>query len=298
MKINLPKINIPGPAKLVIKLLILAAIIFLIVGKIDEKLLLSVISKAKPQWVVLAIILFAISKLVSAFRFNEFLKTENIRLPAWDNVRLYWLCMYYNLLLPGGISGDAYKIRVLMERFGNSFKRLLTLTLMDRISGLIALIQIGFCLFAVLKFSGYWYVALILLVISFVASWYLFRRIIGRKVQVWILTTLFSWAVQGAQCLSVLALCFAFGLFLHAPDYILLFLVSSVVAMIPITIGGAGAREITFLFGAQYLQIQEEKAVAFAFLIYLISTGISLCGIVFSFSKKKADHSGMNGQQY
>ncbi len=286
MKINLPKINIPAPVKLIIKLLILAAIIFLIVCKIDEKLLLNVIGQAKPQWVIIAVLLFAISKLVSAFRFNTFLKTENIQLPTWDNVRLYWLCMYYNLLLPGGISGDAYKIKVLMERFGNSFKRLLTLTLMDRVSGLIALVQIALCLFTALTFPEYWFIGVLILIMSFVASWYIFRMIVGHKMPEWVLTTAYSWAVQGAQCLSVLALCFSFGLLFQAPDYILLFLISSVVSMIPITIGGAGAREITFLFGAQYLNIQEENAVAFAFLIYLISTGISFLGIVFSFSKK------------
>ena len=286
MKISVPKINIPGPVRLFIKLAILAAIIFLIVRKIDEKLLLTVISQANPFWVFVAIVLFALSKLVSAFRFNTFLKTENIHLPTWDNVRLYWLCMYYNLLLPGGISGDAYKIKVLMERFGNSFKRLLTLTLMDRVSGLIALLQIALGLFTALILPSYWFVALMLLIMSFVASWYVFRRIIGPKMQEWMYTSLYSWVVQGSQCLSVLALCVSFGLWVQAPDYILLFLISSVVSMLPITIGGAGAREITFLFGAQYLSIQEENAVAFAFLIYLISTGISFLGIVFSFSKK------------
>ncbi|MDQ3015937.1 MAG: flippase-like domain-containing protein, partial [Bacteroidota bacterium] len=157
-----------------------------------------------------------------------------------------------------------------MDRFGVSFKRLLTLTLMDRISGLIALLQIGIVIFIFLtNFSRYGYLSIIALALSFVASWLVFRMMIGPKIPEWILTSIYSIGVQGAQCLSVLALCFAFGLSMHASDYILLFLVSSVVAMIPITIGGAGAREITFLFGAQYLQIQEEKAVAFAFLIYL-----------------------------
>lgn len=286
MKINLPKNNIPAPLRLIIKLLILAAIIFLIVRKIDEKLLLTVISQAKPFWVIIAIILFSLSKLMSAFRFNTFLNTENIQLSTWDNVRLYWLCMYYNLLLPGGISGDAYKIKVLMERFGHSFKRLFTLTLMDRISGLIALLQIALCLFTILTFPEFWYVAVVILIISIAASWYIFRTIVDHKIPDWMVTSVYSWTVQGAQCLSVLALCFSFGLLFQATDYILLFLISSVVSMIPITIGGAGAREITFLFGAQYLNIQEENAVAFAFLIYLISTSISFFGIVFSFSRK------------
>ncbi|MDQ3015383.1 MAG: flippase-like domain-containing protein, partial [Bacteroidota bacterium] len=105
MSFQFPKINLPGPLKTAIKLLVLTAIIFLIVRKIDERLLLEVFQKANLAWVILAVFLFALSKLISAFRFNEFLKTENIKLPWRDNIRLYWLCMYYNLLLPGGISG-------------------------------------------------------------------------------------------------------------------------------------------------------------------------------------------------
>jgi hypothetical protein len=57
--------------------------------------------------------------------------------------------------------------------------------------------------------------------------------------------------------------------------------------MIPITIGGAGARELTFMYGAQFLDIQIEKAVAIAFLFYLISTLVSFFGIIYSFKKDK-----------
>ena len=71
------------------------------------------------------------------------------------------------------------------------------------------------------------------------------------------------------------------------PDYLVLFLISSVVAMLPITIGGLGARELTFWYGSQYLDIHAEKAVAIGFLFYLISTAVSFLGIVFSFNKKK-----------
>ena len=58
-------------------------------------------------------------------------------------------------------------------------------------------------------------------------------------------------------------------------------------AMIPVTIGGAGARELTFLYGAQFLDIQAEKAVAIAFLFYIISSAVSFFGIVYSFNKEK-----------
>lgn len=288
MAIQLPKINLPSYVKLIIKLVVLVLIIFLIVRKVDEKLLISIYSKTKAEWIIFAIFLFALSKLISAFRFNVFLRKEGVHLSTRENVRLYWLCMYYNLLLPGGISGDAYKIKVLSDRFTTPLKNLLKLTLMDRISGLIALVQIAFVIFVFLTmFSQYWYAAVILFVLSFVASYIIFRWMAGPGIAEWILTTVYSFCVQGAQCLSMLALCLAFGQFNYVADYILLFLVSSVVAMVPVTIGGAGAREITFLFGAKYLHINQEMAVAFAFVVYLISTGISLFGIVFSFRKKQ-----------
>ena len=121
MKFSLPKINIPRPVKTLIKLIIFATIIFLIVRKIDERLLLEVIAQANPAWVLWAIFWFALSKMISAFRFNLLLRAENMYLTRMENLRLYWLCMYYNLLLPGGISGDGYKIKVLMDRFGKPF---------------------------------------------------------------------------------------------------------------------------------------------------------------------------------
>ena len=52
------------------------------------------------------------------------------------------------------------------------------------------------------------------------------------------------------------------------------------------TIGGAGAREITFLYGSKYLDIDPEKAVAIAFLFYLVSTSVSFLGILFSLKNK------------
>jgi uncharacterized membrane protein YbhN (UPF0104 family) len=59
--------------------------------------------------------------------------------------------------------------------------------------------------------------------------------------------------------------------------------------MLPITIGGAGARELTFLYGSQFLDIHAEKAVAIGFLFYLISTSVSFMGILFSFNKKQLE---------
>jgi uncharacterized membrane protein YbhN (UPF0104 family) len=279
-------INIPAPVKTIIKLLISAAIITIIVRKIDEKLLLQTIGGTNPLWLIWAIAWFVISKIISAFRFLLLLKTEDINMTKKENLRLYWLGMYYNLLLPGGISGDGYKIKVLMERFSLPFKRIFTITLIDRISGVVALGQL--CLILLLcipQFRKYWYLIVPGLLFTLVVSWYIYRWAKGKFSTVWIQTTFQSIGVQGAQTIAMLGLVFALGQGTHLADYLILFLASSLVAMIPFTIGGAGARELTFLYGAQWLDIHVEKAVALGFLFYLISTGVSLFGILFSFRR-------------
>ena len=288
MKFNLPSISIPGPVKAILKLAISVTIIILIIRKIDERLLLEVVSQANPLWVLWALFFFILSKLISAFRFNLLVSTEGIKMTNLQNIRLYWLCMYYNLLLPGGISGDGYKIKVLMERFEKPLKRMVTITLLDRISGLIALGQLSVILLLwVPEFQQYWFFVIPALLISLLIGWGLFRWAGGTLSKVWLLSSIQSIGVQGSQAIATLGLVLALGQGLHWADYLILFLISSLVAMIPITIGGAGARELTFLYGSQFLDIHAEKAVAIGFLFYLISTSVSFFGILYSFNKDK-----------
>jgi uncharacterized membrane protein YbhN (UPF0104 family) len=58
-------------------------------------------------------------------------------------------------------------------------------------------------------------------------------------------------------------------------DYIVLFIAASIAAIIPISVGGAGLRELTFLYGIQLMPISDvETGVAFAminFFLYLLT---------------------------
>ena len=71
-------------------------------------------------------------------------------------------------------------------------------------------------------------------------------------------------------------------------EYLTLFLLSSVVAVIPFTIGGVGARELVFIFGANYLLIDKNTAVAFSILFFIITAFSSFSGIFFE-TKLKSD---------
>lgn len=291
MSFELSKLKIPKFVKTLCKLLISVAIIFLIMRKIDERLLLKLIIEANPLWLVWTIIWFILSKIISANRFNVLLKTQDIDISPRQNLKFYWLGMYYNLLLPGGISGDGYKIKILMDAFQKPFRSLFTITLLDRITGVMALIQLGFLLLpCVPGFDVHRFPCILAFIVSIGIVFLIYRWLGVRVFSVWRKTLLLSWGVQASQIIAALGLLLALGLTAQWAEYLELFLISSVIAMIPITIGGAGARELTFLYGSQFLDVDAEKAVAIGFLFYLISTAVSLAGILFSFHKNISEN--------
>jgi len=71
------------------------------------------------------------------------------------------------------------------------------------------------------------------------------------------------------------------------PDYLLLFLLSSLATVIPLTIGGSGIRELVFIAAAQYTAIEEEKAITFALIFYAIGAATSLAGAFIGKNKKQ-----------
>lgn len=270
--------------KTVVKLFVSALIIWIVLRSIDLDALARVLGTAHWGWLLWAAVWFVLSKVLAAFRLNDLLRTAaDIQLNNPRQLRLYWLGMYYNLLLPGGISGDGYKIKVLMDRFGLPFKRLFSLLLFDRLSGMAALAQGCLCLLCVIPiFRPYWPLWCVLLAFSLPVCFILFKRMVGGTATTWRNNAGYAVAVQTAQWFSALGLVWALGEGGQWAAYSLLFWASSVVAMLPFTIGGTGARELTFLWGAHYLGTHPEQAVAIAFLFYIISTAVAFWGVVYS----------------
>ncbi|TNE49427.1 MAG: flippase-like domain-containing protein [Bacteroidetes bacterium] len=262
-------------------------ILYLVIRAVDLNLLLRVMGHANPLWLLWAIGWFVLSKVIGAYRYNALLRLDQIHLDNRTQLRLYWLGMYYNLLLPGGISGDGYKIKLLMDAFGRSFKRLFSITLFDRVSGVLALGQL--CLLLALglpELQVWWWLWLLGFLVSIPVSKILFDRMIRAATGAWIRTSVQSMGVQVTQAIATFGIICALQQQDHWLGYSIVFLVSSVVAMLPLTIGGAGARELTFLWGAQLLHLDPERSVAIAFIFYLVSTAVALYGIVYSFKNR------------
>src|SRR3982750_1599808 len=125
--------------KLLFKIGITILCFWYISTKIDFTKAFDAFKKANWFFLVAALIFFILSKLLSAFRLNIYFRNIRLSIPELTNIKLYWLGMFYNLFLPGAISGDAYKVILLNRRYKTSYKKTSAAVLLDRFSGVLAL---------------------------------------------------------------------------------------------------------------------------------------------------------------
>ncbi len=271
--------------KFLLKLSISLIALYFVFTKIEWATVWQTIKQVSPLWLTSAIIFFILSKWISTYRLQVFWQSAGVHISDNLNIKLYLLGMYYNLFLPGGIGGDGYKVYLLNKSHQVGVKPLFHAVLLDRLNGLLAL----FCLMVVfffftpkvfpLKIFSLLLVPLALVTFYYMLKW-LFKAFVGSFAK----TTLYSFGVQTAQVIAALSLLLALDSTHQMISYLALFLASSIMAALPITVGGAGARELTFLHGAVFLGLEENIAVAVSILFYGITAVVSLGGIYFSFN--------------
>jgi uncharacterized membrane protein YbhN (UPF0104 family) len=270
--------------KWLLRIIFSAAALYLIFTKISWQATWGTLARAQVLWLVPAFLLFNCSQFVSATRLLSFYNVIPVRISWLANAALYYKAMFYNLFLPGGIGGDGYKVYYLHKYYHTPVKNLITATLLDRLNGLamlglvVVLLAAAVLPSAALHFPSWWLVAGYL-VILLVASW-LFQRLLPAFFTVAGRAASFSALVQGLQLTAVIFILQSLRVDVHWAAYLLLFLASSVAAVIPFTIGGAGARELVFVAGAPLLGIQAEQAVAVSLVFFLITVISAIPGLL------------------
>jgi glycosyltransferase 2 family protein len=266
--------------RLLAKVLVTAICLWYVSRKIDFREAFAVIQKANWFFIFLALVLFTLSKVLSSVRLNIYFRNIQIHLPEWTNIKLYWLGMFYNLFLPGSITGDAYKVIRLTKTFETPYKKTSAAVLLDRFSGLAGLGLI-LAAYSILVLTQKLYVsALIAGALGAILALYLvIRFLLADFLPGFIPTLLWGIAVQVAQVLSVYCIIYALRIPDNHTEYIFIFLTSSVVAVLPLTIGGLGARELVFLWGANYFGLHQESSVMISLLFYFITVFSSSWGL-------------------
>jgi uncharacterized membrane protein YbhN (UPF0104 family) len=151
--------------------------------------------------------------------------------------------------------------------------------LLDRISGLVALAVLG-CLFAWLAFPEVPYHFMLLAgSILLVPAMYVVHRFFGKQfLAVTAHTTIVSMVVQLIQVACAWALLRSLHVHDNTAVYLAVFLVSSLVSVLPVSVGGIGLRELVFVTAAGYAPISPESSVAFSLMFFAVTALSSLPG--------------------
>jgi uncharacterized membrane protein YbhN (UPF0104 family) len=273
--------------KTALKLLLTGLALYLVFRKIDTEQLWQITKTIQWIWLIPAVLLFVASKVFTAFRLNLYFKNIGLQISESQNWRLYLIGMFYNLFLPGGIGGDGYKVYLLIREFKTPVKKLIQSALLDRLGGLVAIVFLLFGLILIVDirldflesqlWNGLMITGLILIIPGFwLAQKLLFQDFLPSfwSANVW------SFAGQIAQLICAWSILRALGITENILAYQLVFLLSSIVAVLPLTIGGVGARELVFIYAHEHAGIEETAAVAFSLIFFLISATVSLAGAI------------------
>ena len=121
--------------------------IWYVMSKISFKEVLEVFSKANIYFLITAFIFLVISFIFSAFRQNLSFRNTGAHISQSLNIKLFWLGMFYNLFLPGGIGGDGYKVYLVNKYRRNGLKKNIGTMLINRIAGLVVIVMITVVLY-------------------------------------------------------------------------------------------------------------------------------------------------------
>lgn len=236
--------------KTVLKFAVTAAALYFVIRKIEISDVIALYRQSNLVFILLALVFFALSKLVSAFRLNIYFRAIDIHLAEKTNIQLYLLGMFYNLFLPGGIGGDGYKVYLLQKQYQTGTKKILGAVLADRVSGMVALIVLAlagasfiqvsnameFTVYS-LRFTIY-NLLFVLIPFAFLAYYLFIKLLFPYFLKINLVTFGYGFIVQLLQVVCAWLLLLALGEHENHLSYLIIFLVSSAVAVLPISIGG------------------------------------------------------------
>lgn len=270
----------------IIKITLSLAALYFVFSKIDFREVGQAIVNAKLSWLALALVIFSLSQIAASKRLLILFKLIDSRLTFKQNIKLYWLGLFYNLFLPGGVGGDGFKIYILNKYEDIKLKKIIGAILSDRVSGLVI---IGVLILLLTSFLQLQYDILkwswLLIPFAF-SAYYIFLNTFYKYLKPGFFQTLiWSTISQLGQMMVVICILFALNAFKIEllGSYFFLFFLSAIAGALPITLGGIGAREFVFVWGATLWNINPTVVVSLSLLFYIVSAVSSLPGLMFVF---------------
>ncbi len=276
--------------KILLKLGVTSVLLYYVFSKVPLKDVKDRIVHANYWWMLATVILYFLSMVVSSWRLLSFFKSIDLRLDPRFNFRLYLLGIFYNILLPGGIGGDGYKIYVLHKTYKQPAKKMFWAIAFDRLSGLwaIGLIIVALKIF-IPQIEINIAIPLAVFVLGTIIYYFIVKKFFPEFSKHFFKGHAKAILVQSLQVLTIL--CVLMGQDFHGKfaPYLLSFLISALAAVVPITFGGAGAREAIFQQLSPIFHMDVGLAVFLSVSFYITSVIVALTGLYYVIRPSRLD---------
>ncbi len=299
-------------SKHLIKFIGIGILIYILTYKINFKELISSLSTIKPTYLAALILLDVLFIFIKMFRWRFVLRCLNINYPTKDLAKIYYLSLILGTFTPAG-SGDILTRSAFLVKDGQRLNAALVSIFIDRLADVFVLLLIalaGFLIF--LPLFGLKSLAITLLIVFLLMCSFLIitikvlrdfvkkiflpfvpqtlkNKIIPHLIEAYDNITAFGFKrivimigytllAQLDNLIFLFILAIALGISNMPPIYLLLTsALTSFIVLIPVSVGGLGTREATYIALFSLYGISAEKSVAFSLTIMLLPLASLAC---------------------
>ncbi|MEY8760439.1 lysylphosphatidylglycerol synthase transmembrane domain-containing protein [Chryseobacterium tongliaoense] len=267
----------------ILKIFVSIVLLYFVFRKIPLQDVAKIWSTLNVWYAIPAAVFFLASQVLSTKRLEFYLRANDFNLNFKSNLELYFLGMFYNFFIPGGIGGDAYKIYILNKKLGWSLKKLTSAIFNDRLSGLLA-ISVLILRFSIFLLPAKWILLpVIMIIMGILLTYFMIRKLFSVYRTIFIKTFLISVLIQILQVICFLFLLKSLGVNENFTVYIITFLGSSILSLL--SFAGIGVREFLFLQASKYFNFDASVSVSASLLFTVVTIFFSLFGLISIFKK-------------
>ena len=304
-----------GKIFLFFRLLVTIAILFALFKFISYEKLVSVYKDSKRGYLVLGFFIFFLCQIIGIFRWRFLLSSLGVNISIRETFYSYFCGLFLNLFFPSFFAGDVFRGFCISYRYGDAGK-VASSVLMDRFSGAIALTLVaGFAFIigrSIMPSEGVVVSLLLLCVIVGFSSLAIFSRpffrflagVFKRKPhlqeklisfhdklyffknnpKIFAKSFLFSLPIQLLMPTGFFIISRAFDVNLGAIYFFIVVPIVTAIALIPITIAGAGTREASAVYFFSLVGIEKSIGLGISLLNLIFVISMSIIGGIFYIS--------------
>ncbi len=134
----------PGRQALIwiLKIVVSGGLLYLLLSRVDTSRLWTLARSASVPWLLVALGLYLLMVLISAWRWDVLLRAQHIAVPFGTLLNSYLVATFFNNFLPSNIGGDVVRIRDTAPHAGSKTLAT-TIVLVDRGIGLMGLVFVA-----------------------------------------------------------------------------------------------------------------------------------------------------------